>query len=184
VEPLRLFDYCQPIDAGATILVSALPGPRPERDVKLAGAGFFHTRAQADASEYEGVKAGQAINDAIHAAGAELRDIDVAEIYDAFAIAVVEQLEEVGVCGPGEGPAFIASGATALGGSFPTNTGGGQMSWGYMQGHTPLIEAVRQLRGDASPTNVEGAKLALVTTPGGAYGGRAYVATVFAGPRA
>jgi acetyl-CoA acetyltransferase len=186
VEPLRLFDYCQPLDAGAVVIVSALDDPEidPARAVAIRGVGLYHTRAQTltDVSEYEGVRAREAIEQALRMADIDLDAIDVAEVYDAFSIAVLEQLEEIGICGPGEASAFIADGRTGRLGEFPVNTGGGQLSWGYMQGHTPIIEAVVQLRGDGGPTQVPEARHALVTTPGGWVASRALAAAVLARP--
>ena len=77
------------------------------------------------------------------------------------------QLEHYGFCGPGEGGAFVASGAAGPGGVIPTNTGGGQLSSWYATGFTPLTEALWQLRGQGGATQVDGAEVALVSGHGG-----------------
>ena len=88
-----------------------------------------------------------------------LQSVDGAMIYDNFANLVLLQLEQLGFCGDGEGPGFVSSGATRLGGSLPLNTNGGHIGEAYMHGMNGILEAVRQLRGDAAnqivdPTNI------------------------------
>src|SRR6476659_7127778 len=92
-------------------------------------------------------------------------DVDVAQLYDGFAIEVVWWLEAMGFCGTGEAGAFVDGGTRiALGGELPLNTWGGQLSGGRLHaafGHT--AEAVRQLRGEAGARQVAGAEVAAVT---------------------
>ena len=83
------------------------------------------------------------------------------------------QLEDLGLCGRGEGGAFVADGKTAPGGSIPINTGGGSLSSYYMWGMTPLSEGIIQARGEAEDRQVKEKPMVLVTTEGGqpwAYG--------------
>ena len=85
---------------------------------------------------------------ALAMAGIGIEDVDVAELYDCYTFTVLIQLEDYGFCAKGESGAFVESGATARGGSLPTNTGGGQLSSFYMWGMTPMAEAVIQMRGE------------------------------------
>lgn len=72
------------------------------------------------------------------------------------------QLEHYGFCPPGQGGPFVADGGIAAqGGAIPCNTGGGQISGFYAAGFTPIVEAIRQLRGEAGATQVAGASVAL-----------------------
>jgi len=69
-------------------------------------------------------------------AGVGPGDIDLAEVHDAAAPAELQIYEELGLCAPGDGPALLASGATALGGRVPVNTSGGLLSKGHPVGAT------------------------------------------------
>jgi acetyl-CoA acetyltransferase len=89
-------------------------------------------------------------------------DVDVAVLYDHFTPYVLMQLEELGFCGRGEAPGFVASGALELDGSLPLNPHGGQLGEAYIHGMNGIAEAVRQLRGEAV-NQVPGATTVLVT---------------------
>ena len=70
------------------------------------------------------------------------------ELYDPFSIVTLCLLEEYGFCDSGEAGKLVRGGGIAPGGELPVNTGGGQLSGFYLQGMTPLAEALIQLRGD------------------------------------
>ena len=82
--------------------------------------------------------------------------IDLVECYDSFTITVLMTLEALGFCKPGEGGAFVSGQRTAPGGDFPLNTNGGGLSYCHpgMYGIFLLVEAVRQLRGEAGERQV------------------------------
>jgi acetyl-CoA acetyltransferase len=105
------------------------------------------------------------------AAGIGPSEIDVAQLYDCFTYSVLVQLEDYGFCAKGESGPFVASGATALGGSLPVNTHGGFLSEGYVHGLNHVCEAVSQLRGDAGERQVPGAEVALSTAQPGYVAG-------------
>jgi acetyl-CoA acetyltransferase len=78
--------------------------------------------------------------------------------------------EQVGFAAPGAGPDLLESGRTQLGGAMPVNTSGGLLSKGHPIGATgiaQICEATWQLRGEAGPRQVEGAKVALTQNGGG-----------------
>ena len=122
-------------------------------------------------------------------AGVSPQDFDVLQLYDNFAINVLDQLETFGICEIGESQEFILSGALGLQGTYPTCTDGGLMAFGHLGGYLyRVVEAVRQLRGDVrdlcpehelgSHTHnpmlcrkVENVELALVGNPGAPGGG-------------
>ncbi|MEO8135717.1 MAG: thiolase family protein [Betaproteobacteria bacterium] len=106
-------------------------------------------------------------------AGVGPRQIDVAEVHDATSFSELYQPEMLRFCGDGEGGAFVASGATALGGSLPINMSGGLVSKGHPIGATGLsmiYELTRQLRGEAGESQVRNARLGLAENGGGVMG--------------
>jgi thiamine pyrophosphokinase len=95
-------------------------------------------------------------------------DLDLAELYDPFSIVTLALLDEYRLTGDVPAGAFMQDGQAAPGGALPVNTGGGQLSGFYLQGMTPLAEAVIQLRGAGGDRQVPDAAVALV----GGIGGR------------
>jgi acetyl-CoA acetyltransferase len=101
-------------------------------------------------------------------AGIKPEDVNTAQLYDCFTSMVLVQLEDYGFCRKGDGGAFAASGALELGGRLPTNTSGGQLSEGHVEGMLQVVEGVRQLRHEyPSERQVQDAKIALVSGHGG-----------------
>src|SRR5205807_3986009 len=100
-------------------------------------------------------------------------DIDVVELYVAFTINTILFLEDLGFCPKGDGGAFVSNGHIAPrvtpGGGLPVNTNGGGLSYCHpgMYGLFLLIEAVRQLRGEAGARQVAGAQTAIAHGNGG-----------------
>jgi acetyl-CoA acetyltransferase len=113
--------------------------------------------------------AAQSGKTAMEMAGITHDEIDVVELYDSFTITVLLTLESLGFCGRGEGGDFVSNQRTAPGGDFPLNTNGGGLSYAHpgMYGIFLLIEAVRQLRHECGPRQVENARIALVAGTGG-----------------
>lgn len=110
---------------------------------------------------------------AYKAAGVTPQDIDLAEVHDATSFCEIYQSEMLGFCGIGEGGRLVESGATTLGGSIPINLSGGLVSKGHPVGATGLSmidELMLQLRGEAGPRQVSGARIALAENGGGVMG--------------
>ena len=84
-------------------------------------------------------------------------------LYDHFTPYVLMQLEELGFCGRGEAPDFIADGAIEIGGRLPLNTHGGQLGEAYIHGMNGIAEAVRQVRGTSVNQVARSAEHVLVT---------------------
>jgi acetyl-CoA acetyltransferase len=107
-------------------------------------------------------------------AGLGPRDVNVAEVHDAFSIAELLYYEALGFCGRGEAPRLLEEGATGLDGRIPVNPSGGLISKGHPTGATGLAqttEIVWQLRGQAGSRQVKKARVGLThCTGGGIYG--------------
>ncbi len=106
---------------------------------------------------------------AFHQAGITPKDVDVAQLYDAFTIMPVLFAEDLGFCAKGDGGRFLADGRIDPGGTFPMNTNGGGLSFGHpgMFGIYTIIESVQQLRGSCGERQIEAAEVALAHAPGG-----------------
>jgi acetyl-CoA acetyltransferase len=112
--------------------------------------------------------------EAYEEAGVGPKDINVAEVHDAFTIAELIYYESFGFCPRGEAGAFLDSGATAINGRVAVNPSGGLLAKGHPIGATgaaQVVEVVRQLRGEAGPRQVEGAKVGLTHATGGGISG-------------
>jgi acetyl-CoA acetyltransferase len=106
-------------------------------------------------------------------AGLGPRDMHFAEVHDATAYGELHQSEALGFCKEGDGGRFAESGATKLGGKVPINISGGLESRGHPIGASGLAqihELVTQLRGNAGPRQIKGAKIAIAENGGGALG--------------
>ena len=108
-------------------------------------------------------------------AGLRAADMDMAQLYDAFTINTLLFLEDLGFCGKGEGGAFVQGGAIAPGGRLAVNTNGGGLSCVHpgMYGIFALIEAVRQLRGQAGQRQLPQHRTAVVHGNGGTLSSQA-----------
>ena len=102
-------------------------------------------------------------------AGLRAADMDMAQVYDAFTINTLLFLEDLGFCAKGEGGAFVQGGGIAPGGRLAVNTNGGGLSCVHpgMYGIFALIEAVRQLRGEAGARQLNQHRTAVVHGNGG-----------------
>ncbi|MCW2530165.1 MAG: putative thiolase [Pseudonocardiales bacterium] len=166
--PLRVLDCARPVNGAAAILVSSAR-PGSSTPIHVTGMGLDHPMRRRRAPGESWFGGGRrAATDALAMAGLSQSDIDVIELYDPFSVVTLCLLEEYGFCAPGTAGKQALSGAIAPGGSLPTNTGGGQLSGFYLQGMTPLIEAIEQLRGNGGGRQVAGAGRAFV----GGIGGR------------
>ena len=167
---------CAPMSDGACALVIASDSARArfdaKRAVKIRGIGVSSgTNRQPDEVEKHLTRI--AAFRAYEMASVAPEDISIAEVHDASAIAEILHSENVGFCEYGEGGHLVESGATQLGGRLPINVSGGLHSKGHPIGATGAIQIrdlVLQLRGEAGPAQVEGARLGLAENGGGFYG--------------
>lgn len=180
VEPwLRRYDCCLENDGGAALLVTSLDTARAlgKPAIAILGAAQAHGighRIAYDVYRSEAEIASEKaalVADLAGQAGILPSEADVALFYDAFSPSVFIALEDFGMCQIGEAKHFIAAGETGLAGRMPVNPNGGLIGESYMHGINNVIEAVRQLRGQAA-NQVDGAATALVTGGGALMLGR------------
>lgn len=175
VEPLRLLDCCLQSDGAVAVIVTTIERARAlkSKPVAILGIGMGHQVRQYYLNRSCVVEdVAPAKEAAFRGAGIELKDIDVAQICDAYSFTVITQMEGYGWCGPGEGGPFVESGATRMDGIIPVNTAGGALSGWYCEGYTFIAEAVRQLRNQGGATQVKDARIALATGHGSTGTGR------------
>ncbi len=184
-DPLHRLDCCVVSDGGGALVVTSASTARGLRRplVKVAGAGESYKGQGAGAVDLTYSGAVWSGPPAFAMAGVRPADIQYASIYDSFTITVLMQLEDLGFCAKGEGGRFVADGNLISGvGKLPFNTDGGGLCNNHPAnrgGITKVIEAVRQLRGEAHPAvQVPGCTLALAHGTGGFLGSRHGSATL------
>jgi acetyl-CoA C-acetyltransferase len=167
--PLRLF-MCSPItDGAAAVILASADRARDltDRPVWIRGTGqaldgFTLSSLPDDYAHWPSMK--RAAEAAYGQAGLGPRDVDLAEVHDCFAIAEIIAYEELGFCAKGEGGAFVEQGRSDYGGDVVVNPRGGLMGAGHPLGATGVAqaaEAFAQLREEAGPRQVPGARIAL-----------------------
>lgn len=153
-DPFTKLHCCIRSDGGCAVLLAAedLLPDLPVRPVWILGSGtaVSHTTM----SEWEDFTVSPAAvsgRAAFDRAGVTPGDIDLAQLYDAFTYMTLVTLEDLGFCAKGEGGAFVEEGRLLREGALPVNTDGGGLSACHpgMRGLFLLVEAVRQLRGEA-----------------------------------
>lgn len=175
VEPFRLFDCCLETDGAVALVLTRADRARDlkQTPVLIRGAAWgggqtLYSNRHADTNRTAAADMAPRL---YSMAGVGPADFDFAELYDCFTFSVLVQLEDYGFCPKGDGGPFVASGATARGGSLPVNTHGGFLSEGYVHGLNHVAEAVSQLRHAAGARQVPDAELALSTAQPGYVAG-------------
>jgi acetyl-CoA acetyltransferase len=166
-EPLHLFDCVMPC-AGADAFLVLSESKAQQLGLRYARLLGTIERHNAFASDPVQMRAGWALDreDLYAQAGTGPADMDFVETYDDYPVISLMQLEDLGFCGKGEGPAFVRKNTFTHDGSFPLNTNGGQLSVGQAGaagGFLGMVEAIRQLTGEAGARAVPDAKLGLVS---------------------
>jgi acetyl-CoA acetyltransferase len=165
-SPLHLLDCCLVTDGGGAFVMTSAERARDlaKPAAYVLGAGTCHDHLMIsqmpDLATTPGVQSGAA---AFAMAGVKPADVDVLEAYDSFTITALLHLEDLGFCAKGDGGPFVMDGKLGPGGSLPTNTNGGGLSYTHpgMYGMFLIVEAVRQLRGEAGERQVPGAEVAV-----------------------
>tara|TARA_R110001592_G_scaffold363371_1_gene685492 strand:- start:100726 stop:101886 length:1161 start_codon:yes stop_codon:yes gene_type:complete len=177
-DPLCLYDNCLETD-GAVALVMvrvdrAADCPKPPVFINAFSQGM--SRQHQLMSDYHGpdpLKSSSWVTarNLWRQTDIKPKDVDVAQIYDAFSSLILFSLEAYGFCEVGEAADYVADDGLSIGGNLPVNTSGGSLSDAYVHGLNLITEGVRQLRGE-STSQVADASVCLVTscdsTPNGA----------------
>jgi acetyl-CoA acetyltransferase len=173
VWPFNILNICLVTDAGGAVVMTRADRARDTAKkpvyVRGAGEGAEHVMLTqmrnltfSEATRVSGEKA-------FAMAGVGPRDFNHLMFYDAFTSGPPLMLESLGFCKPGEGVHYVAEGRSTPGGTLPINTNGGGLSYTHsgMYGIFPIIESVRQLRGECGPRQVPKVRLSLVNGMGG-----------------
>ena len=187
-DPLHRLDCCVISDGGGALVVVSpeIAKSLGGRCVKLLGQG--EAIKHLNGGKIDLTHTGAVVSGPIAFEEANLTpaDMDCAMIYDSFTITVLMSLEDLGFCGKGQGGRFVADGNLISGvGKLPFNTDGGGLCNNHPTnrgGMTKVIEAVRQLRGEAHPkVQVPDCTLALAHSTGGQISTRMGSATAILG---
>jgi acetyl-CoA acetyltransferase len=171
-DPLHKLDCCAITDGGGAFIMTtaerAADLAQPPVYVLGAAGGQTHWNIsqQTDFTSCAGAQAGP---EALAQAGVTHDDVDLLMFYDSFTITCLILLESIGFVPKGEGGPFVAEGHLKRGGKWPLNTDGGGLSSCHpgMRGIFLIIEAVRQLRGQAGEAQVPDCEVALCAGSGG-----------------
>ncbi len=171
-DPLHKLDCCAITDGGGAFIMTTAERAKdlPQPPVYVLGAAGAQTHwnvgQQTDFTSCAGALAGPV---AFGRAGLTPDDVDMLMFYDSFTITCLILLESLGFVPKGEGGPFVAEGNLKRGGRWPLNTDGGGLSSSHpgMRGIFLIIEAVRQLRGQAGEAQVPDCKVAVCAGSGG-----------------
>jgi len=171
-DPLRQADCCLRTDGGAAVVLTTAERARDLRPVPVRVLGTGEAVSHLHGSHWgETPTAAAAASGrrALERAGVAPADVQVLQLYDGFTILVLLTLEALGFCAPGDSGPLAETGALEPGGALPTNTDGGALACNHpgTRGLLLLVEAVRQLRGECGPRQVEDARVALCSGTGG-----------------
>jgi acetyl-CoA acetyltransferase len=156
-EPLCLFDCCLETDGAMAVVVVSADRAK-DGPTKPAYIHAFSQGISAGSSMMFGYRAQDPFYTQAYACAKGLwrysdyqpKDVQVAQIYDAFSPEIWFSLEGFGFCARGEGAAFTENGGIEYGGRLPVNTSGGGLSEVYLHGFNHIVEAVRQVRGTST----------------------------------
>ncbi|MCS7129580.1 MAG: thiolase family protein [Candidatus Caldarchaeum sp.] len=177
-DPLRMLDICPFVNGGFALLISRSSAAEKVTDkpVKIVGIGEWHNSdAESPLPDITTTGLKKASEQAYRMSGLTPSKIGFVNVYDDYTPVVLMQLEDTGLCEKGKASKFLEDHDITYSGSLPVNTGGGLLSYGQAGmagGLHHLVEAVRQLRGEAGERQVKDARYGLVTALGAlAYGG-------------
>lgn len=166
-DPIALFDCVMPCAGGECFLVMA-EDEALRRNLPFARLNAAIERHNAHAQDPVQLRGGWTMDiDTLWAsAGCAPEDIDLLQTYDDYPVISMMQIEDLGFCDKGHAADFVRARDLTITGDFPHNTSGGQLSAGQAGaagGYIGMVEAIRQVTGQAGPTQVADARRALVS---------------------
>lgn len=171
VWPLRMFDYCYITDGGHAFILTT-----PERAADLKKPPVF-IRGMGRQEAFRAYETPDLVMQSFQQEAAArmvfgmadmgVQDIQALYVQDAYSPAVIAALENYGFCPRGEAGRWIQDGRVGLGGELPLNVNGGQLSETYMVGWQNTCDAVRQLRGECGPRQIQDVERIMCTYTGG-----------------
>jgi len=171
-DPIRLF-HCSTIsDGAASVLLSADPKKYTDTPVFIKGMGVAHDYMLAIEREDPTflLCSKRAADQAYKEAGRSPKDVDIAEVHDAFAQVEPMCYEALGFAKKGEGAKLVREGVVMFDGSLPVNVSGGLKAKGHPVGAThvgTMVEMFLQLRGEAGERQVPDVETAIIEGHGG-----------------
>jgi acetyl-CoA C-acetyltransferase len=172
-DPIHMLETVMRVHGGAGVLIASADIARRSRNRPVWIKGFgehiaFKTPTYAE--DLLCTPIARAADKAFAMAGLGRSDVDVASIYDCYAITVLMSLEDAGFCAKGEGMSWITDHDLTYRGDFPLNTAGGQLSFGQAGmagGMHHVVDGARQIMGRAGDAQVRDCHTAFVTGNGG-----------------
>jgi acetyl-CoA acetyltransferase len=171
-SPLHLYEIVMPVAGGEAVVVVSKERAKAlnKPPVHILGAGEKVThRAVSQAPRLTSGPLKDAMARAFRQSGTSAEQMSLLSLYDCYTIMVATTIEDAGLCEPGNFGWWLRDHGLGFDGDFPLNTHGGQLGFGQPDlagGMTHVVEAVRQLRGEASNRQIRNAELALVTGNG------------------
>lgn len=174
-DPLHVLEIVMPCAGGAAVVVTSKDVARryasKHRPVHVTGFGehLMH-KTPTYSPDLLHTPIGRAADTAFTMSGINRADIDAVQLYDCYTITVLLSIEDSGFCAKGEGMSFVAGSDLTYGGDFPVNTHGGQLGFGQAGlsgGFSQVLEAVRQVRGEAHGRQVRDCNTVYCSGTGG-----------------
>lgn len=184
--PFHLLDCCCVCDSGGALVLTSIERAKDCRKTPIQLLGFGEATTHMSLNQQfalDHTPGEISASRAFEMTGLSWKDVDVAQLYDAFSISPILAVEDMGICDKGSGGAFFADGRANPDGELPVNTDGGGMSSNHAgkRGIMTIIENIRQMRGEAPGIQIDDPITAISHGMGCTY---AAAATLIMGVRA